>query len=99
MPFNYQNYNKKYRLINKIFVKNKLKNVLKFKKNILFYNILLRKMAEKITPNLYTQRGFNKVRQYIYFEKLNVIRNMIIDRSSIKQIQRAIGIKKIAANK
>ena len=37
--------------------------------------------------------------QSISIEKLNVIRNMIRDRSSIKQIQRAIGIKKAAANK
>ena len=59
--------------------------MLKFKKK-LFYNILLRKIAERIAPNLYTQRRLNRVRQSIFIEKLNVIRNMVRDRSSIKQI-------------
>ena len=56
-------------------------------------------MAKRIAPILYTQRGLNRVRQTISIEKLNIIRNMIRDRNSIKQIQRAIGMKKTAANK
>ena len=56
-------------------------------------------MADRIAPNLYTQRGLNRVRQSILIDKLNVVRNTIRKKHSSKQIQRSINISKTDTNK
>ena len=56
-------------------------------------------MADRIAPNLYTQRGLLKARQSISIDKLNIIRNMLGENHSILQIQRAISMDRTATNK